>query len=205
MQEFNPEKGLEYAAFGMSEGRTDSKRMFNQVVDDGNATSRSLANAFQKANNAKLNVDRRFYQLFEDLKAMGISEREMFGILKREGVSGYKEVLDGKFVPFKVTRKNIRDMRTAGIFDQYPQEEIQRIQREMSGISLIPDDSVQTERPPATNPFMSAPKAPSTNPFMSAPQNNSSLQPSNFQPTIQQTQVDPRLIPDPRTKELLNR
>ena len=205
LQEFNPEKGLEYAAFGMSEGRTNAKRMFNQIVDDGNATSSSLANAFQKANNAKLNVDRRFYQLFEDLKAMGISEREMFGILKREGVSGYKEVLDGKFVPFKVTRKNIRDMRTAGIFDQYPQEEIQRIQREMSGISLIPDDSVQTERPPATNPFMSAPKAPSSNPFMSAPQSNSNLQPSNFQPTIQQTQVDPRLIPDPRTQELLNR
>ena len=60
LQEFNPEKGLEYAAFGLSEGRTDSKRMFNQVVDDGNASSRSLANAFQKANNAKLNVDRRF-------------------------------------------------------------------------------------------------------------------------------------------------
>jgi len=206
LQEFNPEKGLEYAAFGMSEGRTDSKRMFNQVVDDGNATSRSLANAFQKANNAKLNVDRRFYQLFEDLKAMGVSEREMFGILKREGVSGYKEVIDGKFVPFKVTRKNIRDMRTAGIFDQYPQEEIQRIQREMSGISLIPDDSVQTER--RSDPFKNLPMAPNSinDPFKDLPMApKSNLQPSNFQPTIQQTQVDPRLIPDPRTRELLNR
>jgi len=204
LQEFNPEKGLEYAAFGMSEGRTNAKRMFNQIVDDGNATSRSLANAFQKANNAKLNVDRRFYQLFEDLKSMGISEREMFGVLKREGVSGYKEVIDGKFVPFKVTRKNIRDMRTAGVFDQYPQEEIQRIQREMSGMSLIPDDAAPAEQRPASNPFMNAPKAPTTNPFMSAPQRNSNIQLNNFQPTIQQTQVDPRLIPDPRTRELLN-
>ena len=173
--EFDPKRGLEYGAYRLSQAQTDAKRMFNRVTDDANANANSLRNAFQTANNAKLRIDREYYQMVEDLRSMGLSDADIRRELKKNNIGGIKGVMRGKFEPFKVTNKNFQEMRRAGIYDQFPREEIQNIRRNMKDIPLAPDQGPPAPRraptpapvlAPTTNPFMQGPAAPTTNPFL---------------------------------------
>jgi hypothetical protein len=144
--EFDPKRGLEYGAYRLSQAQTDAKRMFNRVTDDANANASSLSNAFQTANNAKLRIDREYYQMIEDLRSMGLSDAEIRRELKKNNIGGIKGVMRGEFEPFKVTNKNFQEMRRAGIYDQFPREEIQNIRRSMNGIPLAPDQGPPAPR-----------------------------------------------------------
>ena len=182
-QEFDPAKGLEFGAYRLGQAQTNAKRMFNQVTDDANATSGSLKRAFQRANNAKLKVDREYYQLIEDLTSMGMTQREIMTVMKKNNIGGYKNIVRGEFQPFQLTKKNVQEMRDAGIFDRYPRNEIRQIQEEMRGTSLKPDDELF----PAAQPDLdfkdlvpSVPAAPEVNFDDLIPQRQGSLP----QPTL---------------------
>jgi hypothetical protein len=106
---------------------------------------------------------------------MGLSDADIRRELKKNNIGGIKGVMRGKFEPFKVTNKNFQEMRRAGIYDQFPREEIQNIRRNMKDIPLAPDQGPPAPRraptpapvlAPTTNPFMQGPAAPTTNPFL---------------------------------------
>ena len=182
--EFDPKRGLEYGAYRLSQAQTDAKRMFNRVTDDANANANSLSNAFQTANNAKLRIDREYYQMIEDLRSMGLSDAEIRRELKKNNIGGIKGVMRGEFEPFKVTNKNFQEMRRAGIYDQFPREEIQNIRRNMKDIPLAPDQG-----PPAP---ARRPSTPIIDPFKNAPtQAPAIIDPFNRQGSLQQPQVLP--------------
>ena len=144
--EFDPKRGMEYGAYRLSQSQTDAKRIFNRVTDDSNANANSLANAFQKANDAKLRIDREYYQMVEDLRSMGLSDSDIRREFKKNNIGGIKGVMRGEFEPFKVTNKNFQEMRRAGVYNQFPREEIQNIRRNMNGIPLAPDEGSPTQR-----------------------------------------------------------
>jgi hypothetical protein len=175
--------------------------MFNQVTDDANATSGSLKRAFQRANNAKLKVDREYFQLFEDLTSMGMSQREIMTVLKKNNIGGYKNIIRGEFQPFQLTKKNVQEMRDAGIFDRYPRDEIRQIQEEMRGTSLKPDDELFIDTAPQTNPDFkdlvpSVPVAPEVNFDDLIPQRQGSLPQPTFPVTTARAPgpVNPALL-----------
>ena len=173
--EFDPARGLEYGAYRLGQAQTDAKRMFNQVTDDGNASSTSLERAYQKSNDAKLRVDRQYYQMVEDLDTMGMTKREIMTVLKKNNIGGYKDIVRGEFQPFMPSKKNFQEMRDAGILELYPREEIRQIQKEMRGTSLKPDDDLFTD----TRPRGSAPAGLSPNP----PTGLSPTPPAGLSPT----------------------
>ena len=154
-QSFNPRKGLEYGGFRLSQARTKSKAIFNRITDDYNAGTSDFRNAFVKANEAKYRVDREFYQMIEDLRAMGLKDSEMRRIFKKESIGGINPIMRGKFDPFDVTPKNRREMRDAGTYDLFPNTEINEIKRMLRGKSLIPDTG------PRQNPTPQPRQAPS--------------------------------------------
>ncbi len=215
-QEFDPARGLEFGAYRMNQAQTNARRIFNQVTDDGNATAGSLKSAFQRANNAKLRVDREYYQMIEDLKTTGMTNRDIMRVLKKNNIGGYKNIVRGEFQPFRISKKNIQEMRDAGVYQLYPRDEIRQIQKEMKGMSLKPDTDLSVSPRPSVpsgeNPFMNLPDAPSAptpsapNPFMNLPDSQSSLQ----QPVIMPTQarapgpVDPALLGDNPVTAALN-
>ena len=77
---------------------------------------------------------------------MGLSDAEIRRELKKNNIGGIKGVMRGKFEPFKVTNKNFQEMRRAGIYDQFPREEIQNIRRNMKDIPLAPDQGPPAPR-----------------------------------------------------------
>ena len=84
--EQNAKKGLEFGAFRMQQAQTNAKSMFNQKTDDIGATGEELERAFISANEAKLRVDKRYYQMFEDLRTIGMSDRDIRRVLKQNNI-----------------------------------------------------------------------------------------------------------------------
>jgi hypothetical protein len=206
--EFDPKRGLEYGAYRLSQAQTDAKRMFNRVTDDANANANSLSNAFQTANNAKLRIDREYYQMIEDLRSMGLSDAEIRRELKKNNIGGIKGVMRGKFEPFKVTNKNFQEMRRAGIYNQFPREEIQNIRRNMKDIPLAPDQGPPApRRAPTQQPtFTPIPVQPEPT-FTPIPvQKESSLQQPQILPTQARAPgpVNPALLGDNPIDAALN-
>ena len=153
-QEFNPTRNLGFAARALQRRRTDAKRMFNKKTDDANITAQGLIDGFKEANNAKLISDRAFYQLYEDFKTLNLSDGDIRRALKKAQIGGFKDIARGEFMPFDVSKDNMKKMRDAGVMDQFnaARESIREIQKQMRGTSLIPDDEDQSEVPASTLP-----------------------------------------------------
>ena len=200
--EFDPKRGLEYNGYRLSQLQTDAKRTFNRVTDDANANSATLLNAFQQANNDKLRIDREYYQVIEDLRSMGLSDADIRRELKKNNIGGIKGIMRGEFEPFKVTTKNFKEMRGAGIFDQFPRAEIQEIRRQMNRLPLAPDDAPRTTAParapgPVINdPFKTAPVTVPSAPVINDPFKQGSLPQPTFPVTTARAPgpVNPALL-----------
>jgi len=204
--EFDPKKGLEYGAYRLGQQQTDAKRKFNRVTDDFNASTSTLTDAFQAANNDKLRIDKEYYRLIDDLRMMGLSNADIRRVLKKNNIGGVKGIMRGKFEPFKVTKKNRQEMRDAGISGKFDNSAVLEIQRQMRNLPLDPT----AEPRPALAPRAPAPVAPSTNPFLSpsapTPSTNPFLSPQRQgslpQPTLPVTTarapgpVNPALLGD---------
>jgi hypothetical protein len=200
--EFDPKRGLEYNGYRLSQLQTDAKRTFNRITDDANANSATLLNAFQQANNDKLRIDREYYQVIEDLRSMGLTDAEIRRELKKNNIGGVKGIMRGEFEPFKVTTKNFKEMRGAGIYDQFPREQIQEVRRQMNGLPLAPDDAPRTTAPAPQTPMFGVPATdtpqPVQTPMFGVPVEQGSLP----QPTLPVTTarapgpVNPALLGD---------
>ena len=141
---------------------------------------------------------------------MGMTDAQIRRELKKNNIGGIKGVMRGEFEPFKVTNKNFQEMRRAGIYDQFPREEIQNIRRNMKDIPLAPDQGPPAPRrapapapAPTTNPFLQGPSAPTTNPFL---QRQGSLQTPQVLPTQARAPgpVNPALLGDNPIDAALN-
>jgi hypothetical protein len=129
--EFDPKKGLEFGAYRMQQAQTDAKRMFNRVTDDANATADTFINAYVESNQAKLRVDRAYYQMIKDLETMGLSTSEIRKILKQNNIGGADMLMRGLFDPFTISDRNYQEVRNAGTMDVFPRTEIMDIQRNL--------------------------------------------------------------------------
>ena len=206
--EFDPKRGLEYGGFRMQRAQTDAKRMFNKVVDDENAGSRTLYNKFVEANEAKLRVDREYYQMVEDLRTMGMSDPEIRKIFKQEGIGGIKGIMRGEFEPFKVSDKNRKDMKKAGIYDQYPRAQINQLRKQMRGIPLAPDDGpsqARNPRPVPVKPSTTIFGDPSSSLSPPAPIVPTGPRPALGPPTTTMFGDSSLIGGDPATQEIANR
>jgi len=202
--EFDPKRGLEYGAYRLSQTQTNAKRKFNRITDDVNAGSNQLLNAFKTANNDKLRIDKEYYQMMEDLRSMGLTDADIRRVLKKNNIGGIKGIMRGKFEPFKVTPKNFKEMRDAGIFSKYPREQIRDVQRQMKDLPLAPDDSVGVKTPEPSFVPIPIQEKPS---FVPIPlQEQSSLQVPQIQPTQARAPgpVDPALLGDNPVTAALN-
>ena len=209
VQEFDPKRGLEYNAYRLSQSQTDAKRMFNRVTDDANADARSLYNAFKSANEAKMRIDREYYQMIEDLRTMGLKDSDIRRVLKKNNIGGVKGIMRGEFEPFKVTPKNYREMRDSGVYNKFPRQAIQDLRMQMNKTPLAPDTGSRASAPapaqprPGSNPFLSPgfvptpvqpQPRPGSNPFLSPVERQGSVAPAPAPAPMQTAQVTPALL-----------
>ena len=150
-QEFNPKKGLEFAAFRMQRAQNNARSQFNTLTDDANISSRSLYDGFVKANEAKLRVDKEYYQIIKSLQTMGMKKGELRRILKNNKIGGVNSILRGKFEPFKITDNNLRELRENNKLKELPRQEINNLRKSLNGMPLDPreeDFRVKEQRKP---------------------------------------------------------
>jgi len=196
--EFDPKKGLEYGAYRLGQQQTDAKRKFNRVTDDFNASTSSLTDAFQAANNDKLRIDKEYYRLIDDLRMMGLSNSDIRRVLKKNNIGGVKGIMRGKFEPFKVTKKNRQEMRDAGISGKFDNSAVLEIQRQMRNLPLDPAEARSTPTF-VPSPFVPSPVAPSPSPtFVPSPVIQGSLPQPTFPVTTARAPgpVNPALLGD---------
>ncbi len=148
--EFDPKKNLVFAAKRLNRAQGDAKRIFNRRADDANATGESLFSAFVEANEAKLRVDRSYYQVVKDLETMGLSRKEVRRILRKEQISGAKNVIRGEFEPFKISDNNKKDMKKMGTYGSFPREQYNDYRRLMKDLTL--DERGSPEVPSYSSP-----------------------------------------------------
>ena len=79
---------------------------------------------------------------------MGMSNAQIARILKRNNIGGVDSIMRGKFDPFDLSKKNYQDLRDTGNLKNLPRGEIRRLQGELRGTPLAPDEGPRT-KPPA--------------------------------------------------------
>ena len=203
----NPERSLYYAGVEFQEAIRNATNLFNNVAYRGDVDAGSLKNAYRKANEARYKASNQFYQKIEDMRQLGLPESEIRKILKDRRIGGTDFILQGRFDPFRPSNSVVNQMQKNGTISQLPRAEIGNMYNEFRTRDLVTDkqrEERQRIRQP-TNVPAPPPGFVPRNSIKTSPRPTSPMKypapPTGFQPR----KVDPRLIPDPRTKELLNR
>jgi hypothetical protein len=199
--QFDPEFALRINAGRLQRAQTDAKRIFNSVIDDANLTPDQMISAYRRANDRKRVVDEQYFQVIEDLQTLGMSKGQIRRLLKENKIGGADQIMRGRFEPFKLSDDARGKMRRAGTFDIYKQTRgpLRDIYKDLRGIKLTRDEEPAPRPAPSANRFGGNPVQ-----LPAPPQSTPIPRPSanRFGGTPVQ-QVDPRLLPDPRTRELL--
>ena len=205
---FDPEFALRINAGRMQRAQTDAKRIFNSVLDDGNLTPSQMVDAYKLANDRKRVVDEQYYQIIEDLETLGMKKSEIRRMLKENKIGGADGIMRGRFEPFKMSDDARKKMRRAGNYEIFKdtRSEIRSIYSDLRGSKLTRDETpAPRSTPNQSNRFgdpvklnFQLPQAPQPVPLQAPP-------PNRFGDPSRQANVNPALIPDPRTRDLLNR
>ena len=199
--QFDPEFALRINAGRLQRAQTDAKRIFNSVIDDANLTPDQMISAYRRANDRKRVVDEQYFQVIEDLQTLGMSKGQIRRLLKENKIGGADQIMRGRFEPFKLSDDARGKMRRAGTFDIYKQtrKPLRDIYKDLRGTKLTRDEEPAPRPAPSANRFGGNPVQ-----LPAPPQSTPIPRPSanRFGGTPVQ-QVDPRLLPDPRTRELL--
>jgi len=201
----NPERSLYYAGVEFQEAIRNATNLFNNQAYRGDADAGSLLNAYRKANEARYKASNQFYQKIEDMRQLGLPESEIRKILKDRKIGGTNFILQGRFDPFSPSNSVINQMQKNGTIGQLPRAEIGKMYNEFRTRDLVTDKQrEERQRIPkkAANRF-----GDSVQINMQTPNPGPTPRPSanRFGDPVQNRQVDPRLIPNPQTRELLNR
>jgi hypothetical protein len=133
------ERSLYYGANRFRGRQAQARRMFNSVADDVNVRPEDLIDAYRRANEAKLRVDNQYFQMIEDLRTMGMSDRNIRRTLSRNNIGGVDDILRGRFEPFPVSDAILDRMRRQGTRSQFPRREIRTLENEFRRINLTAD------------------------------------------------------------------
>lgn len=183
-------QGLIYRGFEFSQRRRAASGIFNSVARRMNVTSQELLDAFIRADEARYRVFNQFYRTIEDLRAIGMSDREIRRILDQNNIGGATQLLRGRYEPLEVSDEIRQVMRRNDRLDQLPREAIQEYRRARRGIGFGPVEEPEMETPatgtPAAggNPFLqeAAPAAPAIGPVPAAQGPQPAAQPTGSAP-----------------------
>ena len=182
-------QGLVYRGFEFSQRRRVASGIFNSAARRANVTSQELFDSFVRADEARYRVFNEFHQTIEDLRAVGMSEREIRKILDQNNIGGTKMLMRGKYEPLDISREIRQVMRRNDRLDQLPREAINEYRRSRRNIGFGPvEESAPASAPPPPPGFAPiqgngpAPAAPAIGPVPAAPGPRPAAQPAGSAP-----------------------
>jgi hypothetical protein len=173
--EINANMALKFKGYEFSEARQNTSNIFNRVARRPNLTnSEELLDAYTRANEARFQVFNKFHQVVEDLRTIGVEDREIKRTLKRAGVSGVDKLLRGRYEPLKISKIVRREMRRNDTLDLLPRDQIREVYKQQRDRQFGEPAPQPTETPSASGirlgaPTTEGPTAPSTGIRLGAP------------------------------------
>lgn len=200
-ENINVARGLEFMGLEYRQDRREVGSIFNRIGTDKNlASSEAIFDAFVAANEAKYKVDTRLKIKIDELKKLGVSEREIKNILKdKVGRKTLNRILRNTFDPYEISETTEDIMKENKTWGLVPKSRIRTYSRSQDRMPLRQEALQQEEREPTVRE--SAPSTPRTrtrNPVGTTNINVPNVQP----PTGPVSQTSPILIPDPITRAL---
>jgi hypothetical protein len=206
VQEVDPARTLEYKGFEFREARQDTSGIFNSIARRENVTPEQLFDAYVDANEARFRVFNRFHQTVEDMRTMGMNDREIRKTLEDAGVGGVNRLIRGDYEPLEVS-KTIRDeMRRNGTLNRLPRGEINAYQRQQKGREFGMEEEPTSDTGPISAPTGRFDVAPLMQQSVTSPPTvaPSTTAPATGTPTAPRStgrfNVSPLLVPDPTTR-----
>ncbi len=185
-------------------------RAFGRTVEDPSVV---LEN-YRQENERKLKVYNRGFRLIENMRKLGLGDREIRRFAKEYGFSGYKKILQGRFEPINIEPDILNDISAFYRSINRPfdrrglQRELNQIKREYLRTPLTAEGVEERRRPRFTTETSqqqtqtsTAPTPPTAVVETGAVSNLPSTAP--VQPMT--NQVAQSTIQDPRTRELFER
>jgi hypothetical protein len=210
VQEVDPARTLEYKGFEFREARQDTSGIFNSVARRENVTPEQLFDAYVDANEARFRVFNRFHQTVEDMRTMGMSDREIRKTLEDAGVGGVNRLIRGDYEPLEVS-KTIRDeMRRNGTIGMLPRGQINSYRAQQKGREFGAEEEAPADTGPISAPTgrinvgpllqqQSTTSAPAVAPSITAPATGTTAPATRSSGRIN---VSPLLVPDPATRSI---
>ena len=137
-QEFDPEVSFRFSVYELSSAQKRLKSAFSSVLDDANVNSQQILDGYITANRNKFELDKKYYQVIEGYRKLGLDDKKIGEILQKEKIGGVKSILAGKFQPYKVSRTDFMKLSRFNNVNLYPRQSIERIQKMMINRSLVP-------------------------------------------------------------------
>lgn len=197
---FDPEKGLKYKAFELSRAQVNSKKIFNKVTKNANATPASFLKAYTKANEAKFRVDQEYYQVIQDLKTLGYKDTDIRKVFKRNSIGGINGIMRGRFEPFVINKNHYRNMQDVGTRNIFPRTEINNTYQQLRQLRFEEPQEEPQEEYSLSTPKEQVVEAPQVQ-VAETPVVESNIQPSAIQNidtsgAVNTANVSPELLGD---------
>jgi len=202
-QEVKPENILMYRGYEYSASIRNSSQIFNTAVSTRNQLDPDNAiSTFIDANETRFRVMNDMHRVIENMRTLGLSNRQIKKALKENKVGNAEALLKGKFVPFEPSDEVIERVKKNG--NRLPMRQIRSIIRQLKRRRLGEQQTPTTSNKstPTTSPaidfskpfkVISSPSASVAEPIQSAtPQAGAtaSIVPPNTQ--AQSAPVQPR-------------
>ena len=167
---------LQYKGYEFGRDRTSASQILNSKAKNANVTREELLDAYINANEARFRVFNKFYQNIQDMKTLGVNDREIFRLLKKERISDIGPLIKGIYKPLIPQNTFFKDLAKFNNQDKYPAAEIKAIINEQRNRPFVAEEvevnetkvKTDTVEPPVVNETTTT--APATNTFNVAPQ-----------------------------------
>lgn len=125
---------LKFKGYEFSQARQNAANIFTTVSNRGNATAEDFISAYRRANEAQFRVQSQMFNIVEDMRILGLDDRQIRKVFKDAGIGGYQKIMRGKFDPIDISptvKKNVRRNEL-----DFPRREINMLRREYRNLPL---------------------------------------------------------------------
>ena len=147
--EVKPDNMLLFRGYEYGRDRQTAAQIFNTAVSTkGTLDPENAIQTYRDANEARYRIANNMYRFVQNMKRMGMSDRDIRRALQKNGVANARELMRGEFVPFVPSRDIEKRVRENG--NRLPRFELRQIAREFKNRRLGEPVNQPEEEDPRT-------------------------------------------------------
>ena len=136
----NPERVVKYKSYKYLDRSRNAKNIFGSAVGVvRKMPPADIINSYLDANEELYQEQRDMFRFIEDMRLLGMKDREIRKALKKNRISNIPELMRGRFVPHTISKKKIKEanqiIREHG--GSFPLRQLRAVERKLKRRSLV--------------------------------------------------------------------